>query len=93
MITNLFRCSPDGTNIRWLSNNKDFDRYPHVMEDGQLLFVVIDNNGSSLWSPAGKLIDLMQRDGIVGPPAGGSRSREILVGSDFYDEIDRNKIS
>ena len=45
------------------------------------------------FSRAGKLIDLMQRDGIVGPPAGGSRSREILVGSDFYDEIDRNKIS
>ena len=31
------------------------------------------------FSRAGKLIDMMQRDGIVGPPAGGSRSREILV--------------
>ena len=45
------------------------------------------------FSRAGKLIDLMQRDGIVGPPAGGSKSREILVATDFYEEIDRNRIS
>jgi S-DNA-T family DNA segregation ATPase FtsK/SpoIIIE len=45
------------------------------------------------FSRAGKLIDMMQRDGIVGPPAGGSKSREILVPPDFYEEIDRNRIS
>jgi S-DNA-T family DNA segregation ATPase FtsK/SpoIIIE len=45
------------------------------------------------FSRAGKLIDMMQRDGIVGPPAGGSKSREILVPTDFYEEIDRNRIS
>jgi S-DNA-T family DNA segregation ATPase FtsK/SpoIIIE len=45
------------------------------------------------FSRAGKLIDMMQRDGIVGPPAGGSKSREILVPLDFYEEIDRNRIS
>ncbi len=45
------------------------------------------------FSRAGKLIDMMQRDGIVGPPAGGSRSREILVPSDYFEEIDRNRRS
>jgi len=35
----------------------------------------------------------MQRDGIVGPPAGGSRSREILVPTDYFEEIDRNRRS
>ncbi len=43
------------------------------------------------FSRAGKLIDMMQRDGVVGPPAGGSKSREILVAPDYFDEIDRAK--
>ena len=45
------------------------------------------------FSRAGKLIDMMQRDGIVGPPAGGSKSREILVATDYFEEIDRNRRS
>jgi S-DNA-T family DNA segregation ATPase FtsK/SpoIIIE len=45
------------------------------------------------FSRAGKLIDMMQRDGIVGPPAGGSRSREILVPTGYFEEIDRNRRS
>jgi S-DNA-T family DNA segregation ATPase FtsK/SpoIIIE len=45
------------------------------------------------FSRAGKLIDMMQRDGIVGPPAGGSKSREILVPTDYFEEIDRNRRS
>jgi hypothetical protein len=28
--------------------------------------------------------DTMQREGIVGPPAGGSKSREILVPPDYF---------
>ncbi len=43
------------------------------------------------FSRAGKLIDLMERDGIVGPRANGSKSREILVAPDYYEEIDRNR--
>lgn len=39
MILNLFRCTPDGRSIWPLSNNKDFDRYPHVMDSGQILFL------------------------------------------------------
>ena len=41
------------------------------------------------FSRAGKLIDMMQRDGIVGPPTGGARSREVLVPPDYYDGVDR----
>ena len=41
------------------------------------------------FSRAGKLIDMMQRDGIVGPPSGGSKSREVLVPPDYYDDVDR----
>lgn len=41
------------------------------------------------FSRAGKLIDMMQRDGIVGPPSGGARSRDVLVPPDYYDDVDR----
>jgi hypothetical protein len=37
-IVNLYRCGPDGGGLRSLSNNKDFDRYPHVLDSGQLIF-------------------------------------------------------
>jgi S-DNA-T family DNA segregation ATPase FtsK/SpoIIIE len=43
------------------------------------------------FSRAGKLIDMMQRDGIVGPPAGGAKSRDVLVAADYFEEIDRNR--
>jgi S-DNA-T family DNA segregation ATPase FtsK/SpoIIIE len=41
------------------------------------------------FSRAGKLIDMMQRDGIVGPPSGGAKSRDVLVPPDYYDDVDR----
>jgi S-DNA-T family DNA segregation ATPase FtsK/SpoIIIE len=43
------------------------------------------------FSRAGKLIDMMQRDGIVGPPSGGAKSREVLMPPDYFDEIDRQR--
>ena len=39
------------------------------------------------FSRAARLIDLMARDGILGPPQ-GSKPREVLVKPDYYDEID-----
>jgi len=42
------------------------------------------------FSRAGKLIDMMQRDGIVGPPAGGSKSRDVLAAPDYFEQIDRS---
>jgi hypothetical protein len=32
---------------------------------------------------------MMQRDGIVGPQAGGAKSREILVSIDYFDGVDQ----
>ena len=43
------------------------------------------------FSRAGKLIDMMQRDGIVGPPAGGAKSRDVLVPPEYFEEIDRSR--
>ena len=40
------------------------------------------------FSRAGKLIDMMSRDGLLGPPR-GSKPREILVADDYFAEVDR----
>ena len=40
------------------------------------------------FSRAGKLIDMMSRDGLLGPPR-GSKPREILVSDDYFAEVDR----
>lgn len=40
------------------------------------------------FSRAGKLIDLMDRDGLLGPQK-GSKPREVLVGIDYFDEVDK----
>ncbi len=40
------------------------------------------------FSRAGKLIDMMSRDGLLGPPR-GSKPREVLVAEDYFEEVDR----
>ncbi len=40
------------------------------------------------FSRAGKLIDMMSRDGLLGPPR-GSKPREVLVSQDYFEEVDR----
>ncbi|HSE65307.1 MAG TPA: DNA translocase FtsK 4TM domain-containing protein [Thermoanaerobaculia bacterium] len=40
------------------------------------------------FSRAGKLIDMMSRDGLLGPPR-GSKPREVLVTEDYFEEVDR----
>ncbi len=40
------------------------------------------------FSRAGKLIDMMARDGLLGPPR-GSKPRNVLVTEDYFEEVDR----
>jgi S-DNA-T family DNA segregation ATPase FtsK/SpoIIIE len=40
------------------------------------------------FSRAGKLIDMMTRDGLLGP-ARGSKPREVLVSEDYFEQVDR----
>jgi S-DNA-T family DNA segregation ATPase FtsK/SpoIIIE len=40
------------------------------------------------FSRAGKLSDMMSRDGLLGPPR-GSKPREVLVTDDYFEEVDR----
>jgi S-DNA-T family DNA segregation ATPase FtsK/SpoIIIE len=39
------------------------------------------------FSRAGRLVDLMERDGIIGP-ADGSKPREIRVAADYFEAVD-----
>ncbi len=40
------------------------------------------------FSRAGKLIDMMDRDGLLGPQK-GSKPREVLVAADYFDQVDK----
>ncbi|HXM78091.1 MAG TPA: DNA translocase FtsK 4TM domain-containing protein [Thermoanaerobaculia bacterium] len=42
------------------------------------------------FSRAGKLIDMMARDGLLGPQK-GSKPREVLVAEDYFEEVDRQR--
>ena len=39
------------------------------------------------FSRAARLIDMMERDGLLGPPQ-GSKPREVLVKQDYFEEVD-----
>jgi DNA segregation ATPase FtsK/SpoIIIE, S-DNA-T family len=64
--------------------------------DEAVRFVVQSGQGSTSmlqrrfrigFSRAGRLIDMMEREGIIGP-ADGSKPREILVAADYFQEVD-----
>ena len=38
------------------------------------------------FSRAARLIDMMEQDGILGPPQ-GSKPREVLVKADYFEEL------
>ena len=42
------------------------------------------------FSRAARLIDLMERDGLLGPPQ-GSKPREVLVKADYFEEIEQGR--
>lgn len=62
MILNLYRCDPNGKNVRPLSNNKDFDRHPHVMDTGQLLFLHWEYQERQFGSAKSKLARILIDD-------------------------------
>jgi S-DNA-T family DNA segregation ATPase FtsK/SpoIIIE len=58
-----------------------------VVQSGQASTSGIQRRFRVGFSRAGRLIDMMEQDGIVGP-ADGSKPREILVGKDYYEAVD-----
>jgi S-DNA-T family DNA segregation ATPase FtsK/SpoIIIE len=58
-----------------------------VLQSGQASTSMLQRRFRIGFSRAGRLIDVMERDGIIGP-ADGSKSREILVAKDYYETVD-----
>jgi DNA segregation ATPase FtsK/SpoIIIE, S-DNA-T family len=58
-----------------------------VVQAGQASTSMLQRRFRIGFSRAGRLVDMMERDGIVGP-AEGSKSREILVPADYYETVD-----
>jgi S-DNA-T family DNA segregation ATPase FtsK/SpoIIIE len=58
-----------------------------VLQSGQASTSMLQRRFRIGFSRAGRLIDLMERDGIIGP-ADGSKPREILVAPDYYETVD-----
>jgi S-DNA-T family DNA segregation ATPase FtsK/SpoIIIE len=57
-----------------------------VVQSGQASTSICSAASGSA-SRAGRLVDMMERDGIIGP-ADGSKAREILVAKDYYETVD-----
>ena len=58
-----------------------------VVQSGQASTSMLQRRFRIGFSRAGRLVDMMERDGIIGP-ADGSKPREILVAADYYETVD-----
>ncbi len=58
-----------------------------VVESGQASTSMLQRRLRIGFSRAGRLVDMLEQDGIVGP-ADGSKAREILVAKDYYETVD-----
>jgi S-DNA-T family DNA segregation ATPase FtsK/SpoIIIE len=63
------------------------DAVRFVVQSGQASTSMLQRRFRVGFSRAGRLIDMMERDGIIGP-ADGSKPREILVAKDYYETVD-----
>lgn len=63
------------------------DAVRFVVQSGQASTSMLQRRLRIGFSRAGRLIDTMERDGIIGP-ADGSKAREILVAADYYQTVD-----
>ena len=62
-------------------------RCASCVQSGQASTSMLQRRFRIGFSRAGRLVDMMERDGIVGP-ADGSKPREILVAADYYETVD-----
>jgi S-DNA-T family DNA segregation ATPase FtsK/SpoIIIE len=58
-----------------------------VLSAGQASTSMLQRRFRIGFSRAGRLVDMMEREGIVGP-ADGSKPREILVAPDYFETVD-----
>ena len=61
-----------------------------VVQTGQASISHLQRRLKLGYARAARLVDMMERDGIVGPGE-GAKPREILVKADYFDELDRHR--
>jgi len=89
-IVNRYRMSPDGTNVTAISNNKDFDRYNHVLDNGQLIFTRWEYQERHLYQvhnvwvskPDGSMADAIYKEHINGESPMALRDTRQIYGTD-----------
>ncbi|MCH9647419.1 MAG: DNA translocase FtsK 4TM domain-containing protein [Deltaproteobacteria bacterium] len=62
-----------------------------VVAEGQASASFLQRRMRVGFSRAARLIDMMEQDGLLGPPQ-GSKPREVLVKPDFFEEVDRAQV-
>jgi DNA segregation ATPase FtsK/SpoIIIE, S-DNA-T family len=62
-----------------------------VVEMGKASTSILQRRLRLGYGRAARLLDVMERDGIIGPPD-GSRPREVLKRPDWYEEMDRSRV-
>jgi S-DNA-T family DNA segregation ATPase FtsK/SpoIIIE len=82
--------APDGEGAGAAGDNDD-DLYDEaarlVVAERQASASFLQRRMRIGFSRAARLIDMMERDGLLGPPQ-GSKPREVLVKPDYYEEMD-----
>lgn len=84
-IVNMYRIDPDGSDVRAVSNNKDFDRYSHILNDGRIIFTRWEYQERhlyqthNLWTshPDGRMSDAIYKQHIDSGPMALRDARPI----------------
>jgi S-DNA-T family DNA segregation ATPase FtsK/SpoIIIE len=58
-----------------------------VVASGQASISYLQRRLRIVFSRAARLVDMMEAEGLVSPAAGG-KPREVLVGKDYFEEVD-----
>jgi len=74
-VINIYSISPDGQNLRRLSDNKDIDRYPRSLDNGQIVYMRWEyqerhfTEVHSLWTvrPDGTMADALYKQHLGAP--------------------------
>jgi S-DNA-T family DNA segregation ATPase FtsK/SpoIIIE len=64
------------------------DAVRFVVQAGQASTSALQRRMRIGFSRAARLIDMLEQEGILGPPQ-GSKPREVLVKADYFEELDR----
>jgi len=91
----VLKASDEGGSSGGGENDNDDDLYDEaaklVVQERQASASFLQRRMRVGFSRAARLIDMMERDGLLGP-AQGSKPREVLVPQNYFDEIDGARV-